>query len=190
MYRNKTRLYISKAKAQLLNVEIDERNLVKGNARKLETAVDKGAVPYGIKISGGTDDMSGETDLNSYKNSSNNNYVKSSDLTSLFNKLRIQLKLSDKYKLSEKRKSQLRRRLAEFTEDELLAAAVNLSESEFHMGDNPNRKKYASIDFLLNSYERAEKWVLVGEEREEKPAITQEEMDAIRKRQEENAVYA
>lgn len=57
------------------------------------------------------------------------------------------------------RKKKVRQRLKNFTADEILKAAENLSMSEFHMGKNDNHMKYASLDFLIRSDEQVEKWL-------------------------------
>lgn len=57
------------------------------------------------------------------------------------------------------RKQKLKKRLKSFTKEEILQATRNLSTSPWHMGDNPNGTKYATVDFILRSDEMVEKWL-------------------------------
>lgn len=57
------------------------------------------------------------------------------------------------------RRQQLKSRLKHFKPDEIVEAANNLMASPWHTGDNPNKKKYASYDFLLRKDEQVEKWL-------------------------------
>lgn len=50
-------------------------------------------------------------------------------------------------------------RLKHFTAAQIYKAAENLAKSEWHMGRNPNGKKYATVDFLLRSDEKVEEWL-------------------------------
>jgi len=63
----------------------------------------------------------------------------------------------NQYKLSDARKKKLKVRLNDAGEEMLLQAVDNLSESEFHRGDN-DRGWEADLDFLIKSYEQVEKW--------------------------------
>lgn len=109
---------------------------------------------------------------NKYNNKTNNNIssndsAKSDDLATLFNELRTTLKLSPQYKLSIKRKETLKRRLKEFSSEDIVKACRNLAGSPWHMGENPSRKKFADVDFLIRSYEQVEKWLLVDGQADE-----------------------
>lgn len=57
------------------------------------------------------------------------------------------------------RKNKMKARLKSFSRDEILKAAYNLSQSPFHMGDNDQHTKYASLDFLIRKDEQIEKWL-------------------------------
>jgi len=107
----------------------------------------------------------------------------------VFNKLREHLKLSDQYKLSDQRKVLIKRRLKDFTPEQIVKAGENLSRSEYHMGDNPQRKKYASVDFLLRSYEKTEEWLLAGEE-QATDVLSEAQINEIVERQKASVVYA
>ena len=63
------------------------------------------------------------------------------------------------FKLTEVRKKKIQSRLAEFTTYDLWAAMNALSDSDWHMGDNPNKNKYIEIESnLFKSYEQTDKW--------------------------------
>lgn len=53
----------------------------------------------------------------------------------------------------------MKNRRLNFTKEEILQAARNLSQSDFHMGKNINHTKYATVEFLLRSDETIEKWL-------------------------------
>lgn len=57
------------------------------------------------------------------------------------------------------RRDKLKARLKAYTPDELIQAANNLTCSEFHMGKNDAKKKYATIDFLIRSDVQIDKWL-------------------------------
>lgn len=67
--------------------------------------------------------------------------------------------------LTPNRQSKLRNRLKNFTKDQILTAATNLSHSKFHMGFNDQKTKYATVDFILKNDERVEKWLNEDPER-------------------------
>lgn len=69
------------------------------------------------------------------------------------------LKDSDKSRFLDERKRKFNARLAEYTLDDILIAARNLSKSAFHMGDNPDKKKYATFDFLMRNDSQIDKWL-------------------------------
>lgn len=58
-----------------------------------------------------------------------------------------------------KRLKQVKARRKNFSPEEILQAAHNLTLSDFHMGKNEQHKKYATVDFLLKSDERVEEWL-------------------------------
>lgn len=57
------------------------------------------------------------------------------------------------------RLKKLTQRLKSFTEDELKQAVWAMTDNDYMMGDNPNRVKYATIDYALRSDEIVEKWL-------------------------------
>lgn len=57
------------------------------------------------------------------------------------------------------RKSKIKKRLEYFEPKDIVDAARNLTHSKWHMGDNPNHTKYATVDFLIRSDEQVEKWL-------------------------------
>lgn len=67
------------------------------------------------------------------------------------------------------RKTKLKMRLKSYTADDLREAATMLAGSKFHQGDNPNGRRYGTIDFLLRSDETVEHWL------QEKPTIVMKE---------------
>lgn len=60
---------------------------------------------------------------------------------------------------TKKRLSQLKARRKNFSPEEILQAAKNLTQSPFHMGQNDQHTKYATADFLIKSDERVEEWL-------------------------------
>lgn len=131
---------------------------------------------------------------NKYNNKTNNNIssndsAKSDDLATLFDELRTTLKLSPQYKLSIKRRETLKRRLKEFSAEDIVQACRNLALDGWNMGENPQRKKYADVDFLLKSYEQVEKWLLAGVELED-DKYSMERLEASKKKLLEGLVYA
>jgi len=115
---------------------------------------------------------------------SSNDSAKSDDLATLFNELRTTLKLSPQYKLSIKRKETLKRRLKEFSGEDIAKACRNLSRDPWNMGENPQRKKYADVDFLIKSYEQVEKWLL-ADQLVEDDRYNQEKLEATKKKLQE-----
>lgn len=51
------------------------------------------------------------------------------------------------------RQSKLKTRLKTFTPEQLIEAAKNIGENEFLQGDNPQNRRYGTIDYLLRSDE-------------------------------------
>lgn len=103
-------------------------------------------------------DLDLDSDLDS--NISSNDSAKSDDLALLFNELRGIFGVTERFKFSEKRRRQLKTRLKEFTREEILAGAKELSLSDFHTGGNPNGTVFADPEWYTKSYERVEQWVL------------------------------
>lgn len=60
------------------------------------------------------------------------------------------------------RKDKLKARLKTYTEEEIIQAARNLTNSTFHMGKNDDNKKYATIDFLIRNDVQVDRWLNVG----------------------------
>jgi hypothetical protein len=58
-----------------------------------------------------------------------------------------------------KRAKQLRTRLKTFTEDEIMKAAQGIFDNEFLQGENPQGKRYGTIDYLLRSDEIIDSYV-------------------------------
>ena len=62
------------------------------------------------------------------------------------------------YKLTDKRKAKIAARLREFSVEDLLLAIRNISADDFYTGGG-DRKWFAHLDWIFNSYERTEEWV-------------------------------
>lgn len=62
-------------------------------------------------------------------------------------------------KITKGRITKINARLKDFSEKEIIQSAHNLSKSEWHMGKNPNKQKYATVDFLIRSTEKIEEWL-------------------------------
>lgn len=62
-------------------------------------------------------------------------------------------------KLSDSRKSKVRARLKTYTPDELIKAIDNIRKSDWHMGENPSSKFYATPEFIFRSDEMIEGWI-------------------------------
>jgi hypothetical protein len=60
---------------------------------------------------------------------------------------------------TKKRDSMINARLKNFKPSEMVKAAHNLMGSDWHTGNNPSNKKYASYDFLMRNDEQVEKWL-------------------------------
>lgn len=65
--------------------------------------------------------------------------------------------------LTVKRKKQIENRLKDknksFSVDDIKLAISNIRQSPFHCGDNPNKKFYATIEFVCRSPEKVEEWM-------------------------------
>lgn len=57
------------------------------------------------------------------------------------------------------RKSRLKSRLKDFSQDELKKAARQLGEDEFMQGENDSGKRYGTIDYLLRTSANVNKWL-------------------------------
>lgn len=57
------------------------------------------------------------------------------------------------------RRDKLRLRLKIYRPEEIITAANNLANSEFHMGVNDEKKKYATVDFLIRNDVQVDKWL-------------------------------
>lgn len=86
------------------------------------------------------------------------------DVDNLLTNLSRILKYDRVCKITEGRRRKLKKRLKEFSKDDILLAAEHLSQSSWHMGNNPNNKKYATVDFLLRSDEKIEEWLFAEPE--------------------------
>jgi hypothetical protein len=62
------------------------------------------------------------------------------------------------------RLKKLAQRLKSFKEAELVLAARAIVDNDYMMGDNPNRVKYATVDYLIRSDEIVEKWLEAADE--------------------------
>lgn len=62
------------------------------------------------------------------------------------------------------RLKKLTQRLKSFTEDELQLATRAIADNDYMMGDNPNRVKYATVDYAIRSDEIVEKWLEQADE--------------------------
>lgn len=64
-----------------------------------------------------------------------------------------------KYKLTDKRKEKIIARIRDAGPQMIAKAIVNVSKSSWHMGDNPQGKKYIELaEFICRSYEQVENW--------------------------------
>lgn len=62
------------------------------------------------------------------------------------------------------RKAKLAKRLKTYTPEELKKAARNIGKNKFMSGENDNKKRYGTIDYLLRNDEKIEEWLDVKEE--------------------------
>lgn len=62
------------------------------------------------------------------------------------------------------RANKLKRRLATFSEAEMVRAAQSIASDEHMMGDNDRNKKYANIDYLLRNDEIVDRWLAEANE--------------------------
>lgn len=83
----------------------------------------------------------------------------SEELYVVFEELKRILGTSGKYTLTDTRRSHLKKRLSEFTKEELYTAARKLSVDEWCSGENPRGKKYAYPHFLIRSQDKVEEWL-------------------------------
>lgn len=75
------------------------------------------------------------------------------DLKQLFYQLVEALQLTKQTKFTPQRATKLRRRLQTYSSDELVRVAKAITDDDFLMGDNPQKKRYATIDYLLRNDE-------------------------------------
>ena len=61
------------------------------------------------------------------------------------------------------RAKKLKKRLENFSEEDLTLAARTLADNAFMMGDNPGGVKYATVDYLIRSDENVEKWLEIAD---------------------------
>ena len=61
------------------------------------------------------------------------------------------------------RAKKLKKRLENFSEEDLELAARTLADNAFMMGDNPGGVKYATVDYLIRSDENVEKWLEIAD---------------------------
>lgn len=57
------------------------------------------------------------------------------------------------------RVAKLKRRLKTFSEKDIVEAAKAIAGNEYLMGDNPNGKKYGTIDYLIRNDEKLDEWL-------------------------------
>lgn len=84
--------------------------------------------------------------------------VSSDELTSLMESIKGILE-TPRARVTPGRLRKLKARLKAFNGEEIERAARNLAKSSWHMGDNPQKVKYADVDFLLRSDEQVDKWL-------------------------------
>lgn len=84
--------------------------------------------------------------------------VSSDELTPLIESIKGILE-TPRARVTPGRLRKLKARLRTFNGEEVERAARNLAKSKWHMGENPNNVKYASVDFLLRSDEQVDKWL-------------------------------
>ena len=68
-------------------------------------------------------------------------------------------KIKQLRKLTPKRKQKIKSRLEDFSSKELKKAIDHLATSGWHMGENPDEKKYNDLEWLFANYERTEKFI-------------------------------
>jgi len=66
---------------------------------------------------------------------------------------------SKRVKYLDDRKRMFVSRLKSFSMQDIKKAAINLSSSSFHMGENDQKTKYADFDFLMRSDKQVDKWL-------------------------------
>lgn len=76
-----------------------------------------------------------------------------------FKRLIAILHPNQKLLFTDTRKAKLKKRNKNFTMAQIVEAAKNLMQSDWHTGKNPDKKKYASYDFLIRNDEQVEKWL-------------------------------
>lgn len=79
-------------------------------------------------------------------------------LHDLLNLLIAELGFSDKVKVTEGRLAKLKARLKSAEPDEIIQAARNIALDPWQQGDNPQHKRYGTIDYLLRSDEQIDNW--------------------------------
>ena len=57
------------------------------------------------------------------------------------------------------RAKKLRARLKTFSADEIIQAAQAIADNPFMMGENPNNKRYGTVDYLLKNDEKLDEWL-------------------------------
>lgn len=85
--------------------------------------------------------------------------VQKKDLSQFIQDIHSALGGDRKILATDSRIRKLKARLKNFTPEQILQSAYNLSQSPFHMGYNDNHVKYATVDFLLRSDEKVEQWL-------------------------------
>lgn len=81
------------------------------------------------------------------------------DIKQIFYDLVNTLGFSDKTILTDQRRTKLKARLKRFSAKQLTQAAEAIAASPFHQGDNPQSKRYGTIDFLLRGDEKVDEWL-------------------------------
>jgi len=72
-------------------------------------------------------------------------------------KLMLMEDAKKKYKLTDKRRDKVRARLKDAGYEMVRSAIINCGKNDFYRGDN-DRKWYATLDWICNSYEKVEEW--------------------------------
>jgi hypothetical protein len=82
-----------------------------------------------------------------------------SPLKETFESLVSTLGFTGKVRYTDERRRKLKKRLEGFTAEELHIAAKAIAADPYMQGDNPNKRRYGNIDYLLRNDEKVEQWV-------------------------------
>lgn len=97
--------------------------------------------------------------INEYTSNKLDVSPKSKEQADLFFQLAGELKLTRPPKFTQAHQSKLNARLKSFSPGELLQVSRTIGHSPYMMGQNPQNKKYATMEYLLRNDANIEKWL-------------------------------